>query len=92
MRPSRNDQVLREDGIRIQLYIIVSALSAIQPEAHLLCGFIIWTQEARPRLKRGRIYLRCGRDYALWIILHHYIKSTDIQLPYTGGLHGPEVR
>ena len=84
-------KVARENRVRVDLYAVVSPLSALELEVKLLCGPVFLTEEAlsgRYGLGAG---VGCARDDTPGVALDGAQQPVHFQLPGPGRLESPEI-
>ena len=91
MRVADYHEMSRENGIRIDLYVVEPALAPLEFEMELLARPVLLAQEARPcgyGLGRG---VRSRGDDPRGIVLYSARKPADVELPAARGLERPEI-
>ena len=85
-------EVVLEDGIGVDLDVIVAVLFAFVFDVELLLGAVRRAEETGPGGDGFLIYLRGGGDDAAGVQLHGHIQSAYVEMPVFCRFEGAEVR
>lgn len=80
-----------EDGVGVDLYIIVSVFAAFEFDMELLGRTVRDAEKAGPGRKRSGVHFSCGRRDTARVVLNLALNSTHFQFLYLGLLESAEI-
>ena len=86
-----NHQMIGENGVRVDQYVVALALAALESKVELLCRTVLAAEETGPGLEGSRVRLCRGRHYPGRIMLQLHLQSPHRELLDLHTLECPEV-